>query len=96
MGWREALSALTGGLVIISATWLTIGAIEILAADDPKKMRRKIQLQLVWRLLLLGGCLYVMLQTNWMRLIPLAAGLSLLFPAIIIEMIFGEKFTKKE
>ena len=85
-GWKHSASAAIGGLMILasaSATELTI----TLGLGDKEKRAGKTWWHLVPRLLLIALCGYAMLQTPWMEYIPLVLGLSIFFPALIIEVI---------
>jgi F0F1-type ATP synthase assembly protein I len=85
-GWQWGLSALCGGATVLLAASLTRTAVAGMSAEE-RNPKRRIWLRLGWRLLLLALCLYAMLQAPWMRLMPLIVGMSLLFPALVVELI---------
>lgn len=85
-GWEAAVSCLTGGTALLAAFSATRAAVTGVAVDDVK-IRGRLRLRLAWRLLLLALCLYAMLQAPWTRLVPLTVGLSLFFPALVVELV---------
>jgi hypothetical protein len=86
-GWEAAASALIGGAVLLLAASLTQSAVAGALAGDDRRLKRRLWLRLGWRLPLLALGLYAMVQATWVRLPPLIAGLSLFFPALVVEFI---------
>lgn len=95
-GWQSFLSALTGGIILILATSATSSAVGGVALEDHTKICRQIWFRLGWRLLLLALCLYAMLQAPWVRLEPLTAGLSLIFPVLVTDLFISGSGKKTE
>jgi hypothetical protein len=91
--WPWGLSAFCGGATVLLAASLTRAAVAGMKEGE-RNPKRRIWMRLGWRLLLLALCLYAMLQAPWMRLMPLIIGMSLLFPALVVELIL-ENFDKK-
>lgn len=84
-GWEAAASALIGGGVLLLAASATQSAVSGALIGEERRLKRRLWLRLGWRLPLLALGLYAMVQATWVRLPPLIAGLSLLFPALVVE-----------
>ena len=86
-GPASAASAFAGALLMLLCGLWTHAAVKGQLFISPKRMRRKLWWRIAWRFILLGVALYAILQAPWLRLEPLIAGLSLFFPAILVNLI---------
>jgi hypothetical protein len=84
--WQHSVSAFVGGMLILSSASATNITITI-GMRDKQKSGGKTWWHLVPRLLLIALCGYAMLQAPWMEYISLVFGLSLFFPALVVEVV---------
>ena len=84
-GPEQAASALAGGVLILLCGLWTHAAVRGGFGVGPERMKRRLWWRVGWRVLLRAVALYAILRAPWIRLESLVAGLSLYFPAIVIE-----------
>ena len=87
-GLESAASAAAGGLLILLCGLWTHAAVRGQIGISAKRMRRRIWWRAGWRFGLLAVGVYAILHAPWLRLEPFIAGLSLFFPAILVELVF--------
>ncbi len=85
-GLEQAASALAGGALILLCGLWTHAAVRGGFGVGPKRMKRRLWWRVGWRFLLLAVALYAILRAPWIRPESLVAGLSLYFPAVLIEL----------
>lgn len=83
--WQGGASCALGGIGILLAGWVTVAAVSGVANADSKTMRRKIAIRLVIRFLLFIAYFTLLFTADWLIFEPLVIGMSLLFPALIID-----------
>ena len=86
-GFESAASAAAGALLILLCGIWTHAAVRGQIGISTKRTRRRIWWRAGWRFALLAIGVYAILQAPWLRLVPFIAGLSLFFPAILVELV---------
>lgn len=83
--WEGTISCFMGGLGILLAGWVTIAAVAGVANADSKTMRRKIGIRLVIRFVIFLAYFTILFTLPFLIFEPLVIGMSLLFPALVID-----------
>jgi len=84
--WQGAVSCFMGGLGILLAGWVTIAAVGGVATDS-NDVRRAIAYRLVVRFLIFIAYFIALFNVPILIFEPLMIGMSLLFPALVLDSI---------